>query len=407
MYQLWFLVLALTFFCVKGAVVEHRDTPSVTARHSQDQPRAGAVTPAPAVQKRDPEDPSEEQRPPSAMQASEERVEGYDWEPYQPLTITIVNRYHVPISTSHVHNWGFPDPIGGEKTPGLMQPRETDRLVVPTGWAGNFAFVDARYQPGPDDSLIEASFESVWGGEAFADVDVSFVNGFSLPAVCKCDRQKKLSGCGVNLWSENNCDGWNWNGACPNPSREDHDRALARPGDFFVPCQGQAYTFPGDDVANSFGECQRGHIVCCIGEDRLCEDEWRRLRPEHLRPEHAETVQTRPRPEHGEAVGLRPRPEHGDTVQTGLPDRLRPEHGEAVGLRLRPQHGEAVQTGLYDLITARPFRTASVQTARVLSTARPLGYARVLNTAKQFRQARMSSTRRGRSEPLQSRPPAS
>lgn len=42
--------------------------------------------------------------------------------------------------------------------------------------------------------------------------------------------------------------------ACVNPERGDDFTNTASP--FFLPCQGEAYTFTNDHAANSWGECQ-------------------------------------------------------------------------------------------------------------------------------------------------------
>ena len=34
---------------------------------------------------------------------------------------------------------------------------------------------------------------------------------------------------------------------------------------FFAPCAGAAYTYPNDNAANSYGQCNTGVINCCVG----------------------------------------------------------------------------------------------------------------------------------------------
>lgn len=34
---------------------------------------------------------------------------------------------------------------------------------------------------------------------------------------------------------------------------------------FFQPCAGAAYTYPNDNAANSYGQCNTGVINCCVG----------------------------------------------------------------------------------------------------------------------------------------------
>ncbi|TPX15369.1 uncharacterized protein E0L32_004646 [Thyridium curvatum] len=191
--------------------------------------------------------------------------------PPEYLTIAIVNRQTVPISTSHASNIGGPSPVWGDNGPGTIASGVAAAVVVPTGWAGNVAIFNAGTNgssPAPltNSSLIEASFVVPEGyGTAVADVDVSFVNGFSSPITCACSGVV-VTGCSHDLWDLAACpDDDNNNGACANPLRPYLNATTAT--HFFAPCQGAAYTFPHDDGANSFAECQSGEITCCVGKD--------------------------------------------------------------------------------------------------------------------------------------------
>ncbi|RYP08821.1 hypothetical protein DL765_008684 [Monosporascus sp. GIB2] len=196
------------------------------------------------------------------------------WAP-EFLPITIINSHHNPISTSHAYNPG-PTPVGGKPEPGTMRPGETATFAVPTGWGGNVAVVDSRYPIAwmGGDTLIESSFVVPWGsnGIAVADINISYVTGFSLPSTCWCDQSRTvLTGCNLDLFAvaastgnqcpppDNLLDTY---GLCNNPLRGDLNARDATP--FFKPCQGLGYTFPSDDRANSFGFCQAG-ITCCVG----------------------------------------------------------------------------------------------------------------------------------------------
>lgn len=53
------------------------------------------------------------------------------------------------------------------------------------------------------------------------------------------------------------------NAAAVNPLRADTSATSAKA--FFAPCEGEAYTFPNDHAANSWGACQSGLISCCVG----------------------------------------------------------------------------------------------------------------------------------------------
>ena len=205
--------------------------------------------------------------------------------PPEYLTIAIINYQSGPVSTSHASNIGAPTPIWGDSTSGTIPSGGAAALVVPTGWAGNVAIFDAPIPgataaPATDSSLIEASFVVPDGYDtAVADIAVSYVqvsarplsslaltissNGFSGPITCACSGVV-VTGCNIQLRSLNACPEDN-GGACVNPLRADKTATTAVP--FFAPCQGAAYTFPNDNKANSWAQCQSGEVTCCVGKD--------------------------------------------------------------------------------------------------------------------------------------------
>lgn len=93
-------------------------------------------------------------------------------------------------------------------------------------------------------------------------VDVSHVNGFTVPITCECDGNW-VSGCNKDLFDIAGYEAHNAPNAEPNPLRHDLYADSATP--FFAPCEGLAYTFPSDHGANSVGACQSGLISCCVG----------------------------------------------------------------------------------------------------------------------------------------------
>lgn len=97
---------------------------------------------------------------------------------------------------------------------------------------------------------------------AVAGVDVSLVNGFTVPITCECDGNW-VAGCNKNLFNVTARAFQNAANAAVNPLRADMSATSAKP--FFAPCEGAAYTFPNDHAANSFGACQSGLISCCVG----------------------------------------------------------------------------------------------------------------------------------------------
>jgi hypothetical protein len=126
--------------------------------------------------------------------------------PPEYLTIEIINMHGDAISTSHAHAQGGPMAVSGNVGPGTMAKGETAAFALPTGWAGNVAINDAGSEITGDDSLIEASFvipDSSYS-VAVVDVDVSYVNGFSVAIVCSCNGEA-VSGCNKNLDDLNSC----------------------------------------------------------------------------------------------------------------------------------------------------------------------------------------------------------
>ncbi|CRG86958.1 hypothetical protein PISL3812_03971 [Talaromyces islandicus] len=179
------------------------------------------------------------------------------------VTITVINSYGGPITTSHSIATSVPTPVSGDVSTGTMSDGETASFAVPTGWIGNIAVNDAQYETTGDVSLIEANFVVPWGGTvAVVDVDISYVDGYSVPIVCSCN-DVVVTGCTLDLFQLSTCPDNDGQNACVNPLRSDLSATAA--SSFFAPCQGMAYTFPFDSSANSDGDCQSGHVTCCVG----------------------------------------------------------------------------------------------------------------------------------------------
>lgn len=65
------------------------------------------------------------------------------------------------------------------------------------------------------------------------------------------------------LFNDNHtCDNEGAGPICYNPE-QDVPNGPASP--FFEPCAGAAYTYPNDNAANSYGQCNTGVIHCCVG----------------------------------------------------------------------------------------------------------------------------------------------
>ncbi|UNI15448.1 hypothetical protein JDV02_001982 [Purpureocillium takamizusanense] len=182
------------------------------------------------------------------------------------LTVTIQNRYDGDIKTRHVNGGGVPLPYGNPGT-GIIPRGGQAVFTVPRGWHGNVAVNDGYFPVDTgDESQIEGSFMNQGQGER-GDINVSYVNGFSVPIVCKCNENNLWAGCSKNLWELGRCPNDNWKHSCRNDARK--DGWTTPPGPFFMPCRGAtgAYTFPADDLANSLNaKCSREQYTCCVGK---------------------------------------------------------------------------------------------------------------------------------------------
>ena len=170
------------------------------------------------------------------------------------MTIAITNYWTAPLSVSYFQNSDSPSAVGDPQPAPLGT---TTQVVFPTNWAGRIVVgktTDA------DGSKIEGS-TTVWN-----DIDVSYVDGFSVPIVCS-DATAPVTGCNINLWEVsgpcNNTVGQD--AVCLNPMQGVPD-GPAHP--WFLPCQGVAYTFPNDNVANN-GNTRTPNVSCCVGTEEM------------------------------------------------------------------------------------------------------------------------------------------
>lgn len=170
------------------------------------------------------------------------------------MTWRISNNYGIPLSVSYLNNADSPSAIG---CPGAAQlaPSATTEVVFPTGWAGRI-FVGKEARAG--DTLIEGSTTGM------KDIDVSYVDGYSVPVTCGTEKEV-LTGCNIDLWKTGTActDIEGDNSICRNPTV---GLANGPATAFFQPCQGAAYTFPNDNVANC-GNTGSELVTCCIGSE--------------------------------------------------------------------------------------------------------------------------------------------
>lgn len=170
------------------------------------------------------------------------------------LTIAITNYWTAPLSVSYFQNSDSPSAVGAPQPAPLGT---STQVVFPTNWAGRIVVGKTTDSDG---SKIEGS-TTVWN-----DIDVSYVDGYSVPIVCS-NATAPVTGCNINLWDVsgpcNNTVGED--AVCLNPMQGVGDG----PADpWFLPCQGVAYTFPNDNVAND-GNTGTPNVSCCIGTEEM------------------------------------------------------------------------------------------------------------------------------------------
>jgi hypothetical protein len=90
------------------------------------------------------------------------------------MTIAITNLYGTQLSLSFGLNSGFPPPLGDPQLT-ILSDSSITQYIYPTGWAG-------RVGVGPNLSLYSSKIEGSFTGPP--DVDVSYVDGYSVPITC-------------------------------------------------------------------------------------------------------------------------------------------------------------------------------------------------------------------------------
>ena len=93
------------------------------------------------------------------------------------LTINVVNSFGSPLSIFYGSNAGAPTPI---HNPGSGTLSSSTQVLFPSGWAGRIT-IGGNFDP--KGSKIEASYSSP---NYVPDVDISYVDGYSVPITCSC-----------------------------------------------------------------------------------------------------------------------------------------------------------------------------------------------------------------------------
>jgi len=167
------------------------------------------------------------------------------------MTIAVTNLHGSDLSISLASNLHAPSPIGNP-SPAALPVASSTQYVYPTQWAGRICIGPNL---NPDGSKIEASFTGS------PDVDVSYVDGFTVPITCSSEGIP-ITGCNIDLFGHGvPCDLIEDGPVCHNPAQ---DIAKGPSPPFFAPCAGAAYTYPDDDKANR-AELKSLLVTCCVG----------------------------------------------------------------------------------------------------------------------------------------------
>ena len=169
------------------------------------------------------------------------------------FTLKIENKYGSPLSLAYGNNAGGPGAKGNPKD-GMLATSTT--ITYPTGWAGR---VTLGMDGNGAGSKIEGSFTGL------PDIDVSYVDGYSVPIVCSCGNDATpITGCNLDLFKMETC---NQTGTTLDDKTCINDvspKSADGPAPaFLAPCAGAAYTYPNDNDANM--GCQSTVMTCCVG----------------------------------------------------------------------------------------------------------------------------------------------
>lgn len=177
------------------------------------------------------------------------------------LTIGITNSYGMPLSLSFETNAGGPG-FEGAPQPTMLPIDAVTSYAVPPGWAGR---VYVGKTVNKDNSKIEGS----WKGPGTGNIDVSYVDGYSVPITCSVG-DRVIVGCNKELFnqpcqapdtmSEMGPDGRP--AVCHNAAQGLADGPASS---FFAPCRAASYVFPNDNDADQGWSSQETEISCCVG----------------------------------------------------------------------------------------------------------------------------------------------
>lgn len=172
---------------------------------------------------------------------------------------------NVQVSGANV-DFRFDPPVAGNPTTG--KTGDCGVWTFPRGWSGRVHVGGGDGAP-KGGTLYEGNINKTTG---IAAMDVSFVEGFSVPMICTDNGNGFVSGCGIDLFTLHSCPtGGSAGGVCKNPQGPGGTRdsairaceACSPPDPFFGPCAAAAIVFPTDDAAND--GISSLNISCTIG----------------------------------------------------------------------------------------------------------------------------------------------
>ncbi|KAL9610101.1 MAG: hypothetical protein Q9167_005180 [Letrouitia subvulpina] len=162
----------------------------------------------------------------------------------ETLTISIKNKYGTPLLL-YFDSGAGPDFIGYPQSQVLSDQGEWS---VPPGWSGRINVV--KEGETKDSAINGSKIEGTYHGTQPVFIDVSYVDGYSVPITCGMNEAANEVGCNIDLFEHGNCESTDTKRGnnCWNSMRNaNNGNGPASP--FFAPCQGAAYTFPKDDIA--------------------------------------------------------------------------------------------------------------------------------------------------------------
>ncbi|KAI4098057.1 MAG: hypothetical protein L6R37_006696 [Teloschistes peruensis] len=171
---------------------------------------------------------------------------------------------NVQLSGANV-DFRFEPPVAGNPTTG--KTGDCSVWTFPSGWSGRVHVGGGSGAP-----FGSTLYEGNWGSNGKGAMDVSFVEGFSVPMLCTDNSNNFISGCGIDLFTTGTCPtGGSAGGVCTNPqgpggTRDSKDKpceACSPPDPFFGPCSSAGFAFPTDDAAND--GISGADISCSIG----------------------------------------------------------------------------------------------------------------------------------------------